>query len=179
VGKVKPDKEVRTLVRKFRLDEHVKSLLVEMVVRRDETRREDLEVFAQHLEYSRNPSAMTVVLTSKLLGGEWERLPDLTDAIALMKTYKLDEDARFKLCDVVRSRPLDHRKVLDQLSQLMDGCVNPSAVVCGVGAQLIDGREPPKKQLSTERSRERGDRRQCRHGQRQVRSRSRPLARHR
>merc|ERR550514_2292293 len=38
VGKIKPDKDVEALARKYKLDEHVKSRLTELVVRRKATR---------------------------------------------------------------------------------------------------------------------------------------------
>merc|ERR550537_1828839 len=47
VGKIKPDKDVEAMARKFKLDEHVKSRLTELVVRRKDTREDDLETFAQ------------------------------------------------------------------------------------------------------------------------------------
>merc|ERR1719331_3634452 len=62
VGKVKPDKDVEAISRKFKLDEHVKSRLTELVVRRKAQREEDLETFGQHLKYSKRPSAMAMIL---------------------------------------------------------------------------------------------------------------------
>merc|ERR1740116_306087 len=89
VGKIKPDKDVEKLARKFKLDDHVKSRLTELVIRRKDTRDEDLDTFEQHLRYSKRPSAMAMVLVGKLLEGELEVLPDLSEAEALMKKYRL------------------------------------------------------------------------------------------
>merc|ERR1712137_271750 len=74
VGKIKPDKDVEAMSRKFKLDEHVKSRLTELVVRRKDTREDDLETFAQHLRYSKRPSAMAMILVGKLLEGEMASL---------------------------------------------------------------------------------------------------------
>merc|ERR1719373_25166 len=62
VGKIKPDKDVEALARKYKLDEHVKSRLTELVVRRKATREDDLDTFGQHLKYSKRPSAMAMIL---------------------------------------------------------------------------------------------------------------------
>merc|ERR1740121_748279 len=101
VGKIKPDKDVERLARKFKLDDHVTSRLIELVVRRRATKEKDLERFEQHLRYCKRPSAMATLLAGKLLEGEVEELPDLTAAENLMTKFKLDEDARSKLREIV------------------------------------------------------------------------------
>merc|ERR1719221_2223739 len=130
VGKIKPDKDVEKLARKFKLDDHVKSRLTELVIRRKDTRDEDLDTFEQHLRYSKRPSAMAMVLVGKLLEGDLEVLPDLSEAEALMKKYRLDEDAKSKLAEIMRCRPKDKEAVLEQLKKHIEGSVNPSAMVC-------------------------------------------------
>merc|ERR1719188_2506979 len=84
VGKIKPDKDVERLARKFKLDEHVTSRLTELVVRRKASKDEDLERIEQHLRYCKRPSAMATLLAGKLLEGEVDELPDLEEAEALM-----------------------------------------------------------------------------------------------
>merc|ERR1719325_159415 len=66
VGKVKPDKAVERLARKFKLDEHVTSRLTELVIRRKATKEDDLERIEQHLRYCKRPSAMATLLAGKL-----------------------------------------------------------------------------------------------------------------
>merc|ERR1719373_1335552 len=56
VGKIKPDKDVERLARKFKLDDHVTSRLTEVVVRRRGSKEEDLERIEQHLRYCKRPS---------------------------------------------------------------------------------------------------------------------------
>merc|ERR550514_255257 len=51
VGKIKHDKDVERIAKKFRLDEPVKSRLTELTVRRKETKDEDLDRLEQHLSY--------------------------------------------------------------------------------------------------------------------------------
>mmetsp|Transcript_17543 Transcript_17543/g.48112 ORF Transcript_17543/g.48112 Transcript_17543/m.48112 type:complete len:419 (-) Transcript_17543:62-1318(-) len=162
VGKIKPDKDVAALARKYKLDEHVKSRITELVVRRKATKEEDLETFGQHLKYSKRPSAMAMILVGKLLEGELDRLPDLAEAENLMRKYRLDEDAKCKLAEILRCRPKDQEEVLGKLRKHMDGSGNPSSVVCRVASTLIDGgtlKDPPPKpaghQASGDRCRER------------------------
>merc|ERR1719203_903350 len=107
VGKIKPDKDVERLARKFKLDDHVTSRLTELAVRRKASKEEDLDRIEQHLRYCKRPSAMATLLAGKLLEGEVEELPDLSEAEALMVKYKLDEDAKSKLREIVEKRNND------------------------------------------------------------------------
>merc|ERR1719369_2619450 len=93
VGKIKPDKDVERLARKFKLDDHVTSRLTEVVVRRRATKEEDLDRIEQHLRYCKRPSAMATLLAGKLLEGEVDELPSMARAEDIMEKYKLDEDA--------------------------------------------------------------------------------------
>merc|ERR1719512_515141 len=54
VGKVKPDKAVERLARKFKLDEYVKSRLTELAVRLKDKKDQHLERIEQHLRYSKS-----------------------------------------------------------------------------------------------------------------------------
>ncbi|CAE8718404.1 unnamed protein product, partial [Polarella glacialis] len=106
VGKIKPDKDVERLARKFKLDDHVTSRLTELKVCRRTSGQEergikDLDRLEQHLRYCKRPNAMATLLAGKLLEGEMEELPDLTEAEKIMEKYKLDEDARSKLREIV------------------------------------------------------------------------------
>merc|ERR1740121_1970744 len=130
VGKIKPDKDVERLARKFKLDDHVTSRLIEMVVRRRATKEKDLERFEQHLRYCKRPSAMATLLAGKLLEGEVEELPDLTAAENLMTKFKLDEDARSKLREIVEKRAEDQDKVLAQVKKHLETSSNASSMLC-------------------------------------------------
>merc|ERR1719464_74814 len=107
VGKVKPDKDVERLARKFKLDDYVKSRLTELAVRLKDRKDLHLERIEQHLRYSKHPNAMTTLLAGKLLEHQVEELPDLKEAEVIMKTYRLDEDARSKLREIVEKRADD------------------------------------------------------------------------
>merc|ERR1740123_2000566 len=111
VGKIKPDKDVERLARKFRLDEHVKSRLTELAVRLKDKKDQHLERLEQHLRYSKHPNAMTTLLAGKLLEHQVEELPDLKEAEVIMKTYRLDEDARSMLREIVEKRAGDKLEV--------------------------------------------------------------------
>lgn len=139
VGKVKPDKDVERLARKFKLDEHVSSRLTELVVRRKSTKEGDLERIEQHLRYCKRPSAMATLLAGKLLEGEVDELPDLKEAEVLMTKYKLDEDARSKLREIVEKRAQDKQEVLAQVEKHLGTAPNPSSMLCKIARPLIDG----------------------------------------
>merc|ERR1740123_2526692 len=112
VGKVKPDKDVERLARKFKLDEYVKSRLTELAVRLKDKKDQHLDRLEQHLRYSKHPNAMATLLAGKLLEHEMEELPDLKEAEVIMKTYRLDEDARSMLREIVEKRAGDKLEVL-------------------------------------------------------------------
>merc|ERR1719429_350109 len=120
VGKIKPDKDVERLARKFKLDDYVTSRLTELVVRRKGSKEDDLNKIEQHLRYCKRPSAMATLLAGKLLEGEVDELPDLKDAEQLMTKFKLDEDARSKLREIVEKRADDKIEVLAQVKRHLE-----------------------------------------------------------
>merc|ERR1719512_193399 len=89
VGKIKPDKDVERLVRKFKIDDYVASRLTELVVRRKDRKDDDLDKIEQHLRYCKRPSAMATLLAGKLLEGHVDELPDLKAAEELMTKFRL------------------------------------------------------------------------------------------
>eukprot|EP00405_Crypthecodinium_cohnii_P021543 CAMPEP_0206466752 /NCGR_PEP_ID=MMETSP0324_2-20121206/28643_1 /ASSEMBLY_ACC=CAM_ASM_000836 /TAXON_ID=2866 /ORGANISM="Crypthecodinium cohnii, Strain Seligo" /LENGTH=505 /DNA_ID=CAMNT_0053939923 /DNA_START=208 /DNA_END=1723 /DNA_ORIENTATION=+ len=139
VGKIKPDKDVERLARKFKLDDHVTSRLMELVVRRKAQKDEDLERIEQHLRYCKRPSAMATLLAGKLLEGEVDELPDLTEAEAIMSKYKLDEDARSKLREIVEKRAGEKIDILAKVKRHLDTSSNASSMLCKIARPLIDG----------------------------------------
>merc|ERR1719221_453358 len=148
VGKIKPDKDVERLARKFKLDDHVTSRLTELVVRRKASKEEDLERIEQHLRYCKRPSAMATLLAGKLLEGEVDELPDLEEAEALMSKFKLDEDARSKLREIVEKRASDKIEVLAQVKKHLETSSFPSSMLCKIARPLIDGEkllDPPER----------------------------------
>jgi len=95
IGKVKPDKDVERIARKFKLDDHVASRLTELTFRRKkdgeaERGAKDLTIIEQHLRHCKRPNALATLLAGKLLEGEIDELPDLTEAESIMEKYKLD-----------------------------------------------------------------------------------------
>merc|ERR1740121_865324 len=146
VGKIKPDKDVERLARKFKLDDHVTSRLTELVVRRRARKEDDLFKIEQHLRYCKRPSAMATLLAGKLLENEVDELPDLKDAEQLMTKYKLDEDARSKLREIVEKRAHDQKEVLVQIEKHIETSSNSSSMLCKIARPLIDGEalaDPP------------------------------------
>merc|ERR1719220_2831625 len=132
VGKIKPDKDVERLARKFKLDDHVTSRLTELVVRRKATKEEDLERIEQPLRYCKRPSAMATLLAGKLLEGEVDELPDLAEAGEIMSKYKLDEDARPKLREIVEKRASDKIEVLACIKKHLETSTFPSSMLCKI-----------------------------------------------
>mmetsp|Transcript_55653 Transcript_55653/g.122191 ORF Transcript_55653/g.122191 Transcript_55653/m.122191 type:complete len:296 (-) Transcript_55653:119-1006(-) len=148
VGAVKPDKDVERLARKFKLDDHVTSRLVELAVRRKDRKDEDLDKIEQHLKYCKRASAMATLLAGKLLEGECDELPDLREAEVLMEKYRLDEDARCKLREIVEKRASEKTAVLAQIKKHLDTSGHASSMLCKIARPLIDGEplaDPPEK----------------------------------
>jgi len=148
VGKVKPDKDVERLARKFKLDDPVASRLTELLHRRkteNEVERgaKDLVTLEQHLRFCKRANAMATLLVGKLLEGEIEELPDLTEAEKVMDKYKLDEDAKSKLREIVEKRAQDHSEVLVTVKKHLDCCANPSSMLCKIARPLIDNEPLP------------------------------------
>merc|ERR1719373_1477949 len=125
VGKIKPDKDVERLARKFKLADEATSRLTELVVRRrgnkeEERAKKDLDRIEQHLRYCKRPSAMATLLVGKLLEGEVDELPDLRDAEDVMDHFKLDEDAKSKLREIIEKRANDKNEVLAQIKKHLE-----------------------------------------------------------
>lgn len=153
VGKIKPDKDVERLARKFKLDDHVTSRLTELkVCRRNSGQEErglkDLDRLEQHLRYCKRPNAMATLLAGKLLEGEIAELPDLAEAEKIMEKYKLDEDARSKLREIVEKRAHDQEEVLITVKKHLDTSTFASSMLCKIARTLIDGEklaDPPER----------------------------------
>jgi len=143
VGKIKPDRDVERLARKFKLDDHVTSRLTELVVRRKATKEDDLDRIEQHLRYCKRPSAMATLLAGKLLEGEVDELPDLAEAEVLMEKFRLDEDARSKLREIVEKRASDKIEVLACIKKHLETSTFPSSMLCKIARPLIDGEKLP------------------------------------
>ncbi|CAE8642325.1 unnamed protein product [Polarella glacialis] len=86
---------------------------------------------------------MATLLAGKLLEGEIEELPDLTEAEGIMEKYKLDEDAKSKLREIVEKRASDSKDVLEQVRKHLDTCANPSSMLCKIARPLIDNEPLP------------------------------------
>jgi len=177
VGKVKPDKDVERMARKFKLDDHVTSRLTELKVWRQRNGEEDramkdLERVEFHLRFAKRPNALCTLLVGKLLEGEIDELPDLTKAEKIMQDFKLDEDARCKMREIIEKRFNDEDAVIATVRKQLNSASNASSVLCKIARQLMDGEtlpDPPERSKGGGKG-EKGDKG---HGHRRSRSRDR------
>eukprot|EP00913_Durusdinium_trenchii_P014811 g13889.t1 len=187
--------DVERLARKFRLDEPVASRLTELVHRRKQQgepdrAQKDLHTIEQHLRYCKRTSAMATLLAGpapdrhttarKLLEGDVDELPDLTEAEHVMdrrgmgesagrgrapaagsEKYRLDEDAKSKLREIIEKRAVDAKEVLVQIKKHLDTSVNCSSMLCKIARPLIDHEhlpDPPERTKGKGKGEEKGDR---------------------
>merc|ERR1719195_1615635 len=75
VGKPKPDKEVETLCKKYKIDSTATQRLAEVLAKRDD-RKGDLDKLEKHLRTSNKPSALVMMMLGKLRKGEDIGEPD-------------------------------------------------------------------------------------------------------
>jgi len=148
IGKVKPDKEVERLARKFRLDDPVASRFTELIHRRKkdgeiDRMHKDLNTIEQHLRHCKRANALATLLVGKLLEGEVDELPDLTEAEQVMEKYRLDEDAKSKLREIIEKRAEDKNEILVRVRKHLDNCTNPSSMLCKIARPLIDNENLP------------------------------------
>lgn len=161
VGKRPPDEDVAELTKRFKLDGHVESRITEMVVLRPETRDCDVARLEKFLKYSKRPPGSVMILVGKLLNDFWEALPDLSEAEAVMRKFKLDSDACSKLAEIVFKRsdtfgcyPDD---LLNQLQRHLETSANPSAMLCKLASKVIDGQTLPDPTERSQRDRPAND----------------------
>ncbi|CAK9092604.1 Uncharacterized protein SCF082_LOCUS43580 [Durusdinium trenchii] len=153
VGKIKPDKDVERMARKFKLDDPVTSRLTELKVWRkrngeEERATKDLERIEYHLRFAKRPNALCTLLVGKLLEGEVDELPDLTKAEKVMQDYKLDEDACCKMREIIEKRVNDEDVVLTSVRKHLNTAGNASSMLCKIARQLMDGEilpDPPER----------------------------------
>jgi len=148
VGKIKPDKDVERMARKFKLDDHVTSRVTELKVWRKRNGEEDratkdLERIEYHLRFAKRPNALCTLLVGRLLEGEIDELPDLTNAEKIMTDFKLDEDACSKLREIIEKRSPDEERVLTSVRKHLKSASNASSMLCKIARQLIDGQDLP------------------------------------
>lgn len=71
VGKVKADKDLAAVSKKYKLDEQAESKLADILARYDDARRKEYLIeIERHLEVSNRPSAMAMLLLRKLGEGQ-------------------------------------------------------------------------------------------------------------
>ncbi|CAE7743645.1 unnamed protein product, partial [Symbiodinium pilosum] len=71
VGKVKADKDLAAVSKKYKLDEQAESKLADILARYDDARRKEYLIeIERHLEVSNRPSAMAMMLLRKLGEGQ-------------------------------------------------------------------------------------------------------------
>lgn len=70
VGKIAVDKEIEDVAQKFKLDDQAKTKLMEGLAKHSKDRKKDLENLVSHLECSNKPSAMVMIMLSKMRKGE-------------------------------------------------------------------------------------------------------------
>ncbi|CAE7211131.1 unnamed protein product, partial [Symbiodinium pilosum] len=148
VGKIKPDKDVERMARKFKLDDPVTSRLTELKVWRKRNGQEDratkdLERIEYHLRFAKRPNALCTLLVARLLEGEIDELPDLTNAEKIMTDFKLDEDACSKMREIIEKRSADEERVLTCVRKHLKNSSNASSMLCKIARQLIDGGDLP------------------------------------
>lgn len=148
VGKIKPDKDVERLARKFKLDDPVASRLTELKVWRKKNGEEsrgmhDLERLEQHMRFAKRPNALCTLLVGKLLEAQMDELPDLAKAEQIMQEYKLDEDACSKMREIIEKRYQDEDMVLASVKKHLSTSANASSMLCKIARQLIDGENLP------------------------------------
>ncbi|CAE7523373.1 unnamed protein product [Symbiodinium natans] len=136
VGKIKPDKDVEQMARNFKLDDSATSRLTELKVWRKRRGQEDratkdLERIGYHLRFAKRPNALCTLLVGKLLEGEVEELPDLTNAEKIMTDYKLDEDACSKMREIIEKRHKDEDLVLTSVRKHLSNASNASSMPQG------------------------------------------------
>ena len=59
-----------------------------------------------------------------------EELPDLSDAEKVMDKYRLDDDAKSKLREIIEKRAEDKDEILVKIKKHLDNCANPSSMLC-------------------------------------------------
>jgi len=148
VGKIKPDKDVERLARKFKLDDPVTSRLTELKVWRKRNGEEDratkdLERIEFHLRFAKRPNALCTLLVGKLLECEMDELPDLVKAEKIMTDFKLDEDACSKMREIIEKRREDEDRVIASVRKHLNSASNASSMLCKIARQLIDGQDLP------------------------------------
>ncbi|CAE7556449.1 unnamed protein product, partial [Symbiodinium necroappetens] len=137
VGKIKPDKDVERMARKFKLDDPVTSRLTELKVWRKRNGEEDratkdLERIEHHLRFAKRPNALCTLLVGKLIECEMDELPDLVKAEKIMTDYKLDEDACSKMREIMEKRRYeDEDRVIASVRKHLNSASNASSMSLG------------------------------------------------
>merc|ERR1712087_942965 len=64
IGRPKPDKDIRKLQKMYQLDDEATKKLTIALIKRTDTREEDIQMLHRHLETSNRPSARVMTLLS-------------------------------------------------------------------------------------------------------------------
>merc|ERR1719433_2362279 len=76
IGQPTMDKDIKEFQRRYKLDDQATRKLAEVLQKRSETRKQDIELMHRHLETSNKPSARVMMMLGKLRSGEPLPEPD-------------------------------------------------------------------------------------------------------
>lgn len=168
IGKTLEVPEVDALVAEWNLTHEAKMKLNQMISNRGTKKGQDIVRLEKILEHSQQKSETVISLAQQLLEDKLEDLPDMGEADDVMKKFKLDDEAKRKLVQVVLQRAADSSRVLGRLEAYLESARKPSDAVRTLFGRLMAGGDVP------EEHREKEDRRAS---DRDTRDRSRDRAR--
>jgi len=183
VGKTLEVPEVDALAKEWSLTHEAKAKLNEMVSNRGTKKGSDIVRLEKILEMTQQKSETAITLAQQILDGKLEDLPDMGEAEDVMKKFKLDDEAKRKLVQVVLQRADDSSRVLGRLEVYLESARKPSDAVRTMFGRLMAGGDVPDehkekdekkdKDKDDDRDRSRGRDRDRRDRDRGRRSRSR------
>jgi len=168
VGNTLEVPEVDALVAEWSLTHEAKMKLNLMISNRGTKKGQDIVRLEKILEHSQQKSETVISLAQQLLEDKLEDLPDMGEADDVMKKFKLDDEAKRKLVQVVLQRAADSSRVLGRLEAYLESAKRPSDAVRTLFGRLMAGGDVPEEHREKEerrasdtrdRSRDRGSRR--------------------
>merc|ERR1711957_93240 len=109
------------------MGDEVRCRLVEMRVKRGSTQVEDHKRLRQHLENCEDASYTAVSLIKKVIQGLLDEVPDMSEAVVLMKKFELERNACVLLRNIVQKRVEDLEAAMAQVRGLLKVASSPSA----------------------------------------------------
>lgn len=148
LGSSEIDPDVQELCDHYNIEDRIAHKLTAAMAKRQDTFEQDIAKLWEVLEEARSPPGLLMVKIQEMEAGQFVGKAGRDKEIEqLAKKYRLDEQAKSKLADLMVARKSSRKEDLASIERHLETAARPSAMVMMLIGKLRSGQplpEPPK-----------------------------------